>query len=127
MTGVEYPTLDDAVYVCERLGLYVRDGGALESALARPASIVWGTEAYVGIHLKGAALLDALNRSDPLVDGNRRLSWTMVDLLYTLNGLRLTVEPGEGDAFIRAVGGDEHLGLDEIAVWLERRSAAIDE
>lgn len=125
MSLFEYPTMEDALYVCEKLGLYIRDAGALDSALARPAAVVWGNEAYGRIHLKGAALLDAINRSHPLVDGNKRLSWTMVDLFYDLNGQRLTVGPVEGDTFIRSVGGDEHLSLEDIANWLEERSAPV--
>ena len=124
MSSVEYPLLEDALYFCERCGLYIRDVGALDSALARPAATVWGKEAYEGIHLKGAALLDAISGSHPLLDGNKRLSWTMVDLLYDLNGLRLTVDPAEGDAFIRAVGGD-HLDLGDIATWLEAHSKPV--
>jgi len=124
VSGFEYPAMEDALYFCERAGLYIRDPGALDSALARPASVVWGTEAYEGIHLKGAALLDALSRSHPLPDGNKRLSWTMVDVFYDLNGYRLTVDPVEGDAFVRTVGGD-HLELEDIATWLEAHSASV--
>jgi len=117
--------MEDALYVCEKLGLYIRDAGALDSALVRPASVVWGTEAYEGLHLKGAALLDAINRSPPLVDGNKRLSWTMVDLFYDLNGFRLAVDPDQGDVFIRSVGGDDHLPLEDVAHWLEERSSRL--
>ncbi|WP_156374237.1 type II toxin-antitoxin system death-on-curing family toxin [Cellulomonas sp. Leaf334] len=118
--------MEDSLYVCEVLGLYIRDAGALDSALARPASVVWGDEAYEGIHMKGAALLDGINRSHPLLDGNKRLSWTMVDAFYSLNGLRLTVDPGEGDEFVRAVGGD-HIDLEQIATWLEEHSSPAPE
>jgi death-on-curing protein len=65
VTTVDYPTMDDAVYFCERAGLYIRDPGALASAIARPAAVVWGSEAYDGIHRKGAALLDGIRRSHP--------------------------------------------------------------
>lgn len=122
MSDFEYPTMEDALYVCEVLGLYIRDAGALDSALARPASVVWGVEAYEGIHLKGAALLDGINRSHPLLDGNKRLSWTMVDAFSSLNGLRLTVGPDEGDVFVRAAGG-EHVDLEKIATWLREHSS----
>lgn len=126
MTDFLYPDMEDALYVCERAGLYIRDEGALASALARPGSVVWGTEAYEGIHLKGAALLDAVNRSHPLLDGNKRLSWTLVDAFYDMNGYRLTVDPDEGDRFVRSVGGDDHLTLEEIAGWLEAHARPLD-
>ena len=126
MSSFEYPTMEDALHFCEVLGLYIRDAGALDSALARPAAVVWGDEAYEGIHMKGAALLDGINRSRPLLDGNRRLSWTMVDAFYSLNDLRLTVEPDQGDEFVRAVGG-ENIDLEKIATWLEAHSSPSSE
>lgn len=119
---VDYPELADALDVCDRLGLHIRDVGALASAIERPAQVVWGTEAYLGIHAKGAALLDAINRSHPLLDGNKRLSILLVMLLYRLNGLDLRVDPVEGDAFIREVAGDVHPPMDRIASWLEDRA-----
>ncbi len=119
MTTFRYPTADTARRFCEALGLSIRDPGSLASAVARPSQVVWGTEAYVGIHAKGAALLDAINRSHPLHDGNKRLSWLLVATFYEVNGHPLTVDPVEGDEFIRTVGGDEHLDLTLIADWLE--------
>ena len=77
-SGRAYPELADALDICDRLRLHVRDAGALASAIERPAQVVWGEEAYVGIHAKAAALLDAINRSHPLVDGNKRLSVLLV-------------------------------------------------
>ena len=113
-----YPRLDTARRICDRFGLHIRDAGALASALARPSQVVWGAEAYVGIHLKAAALLDAINRSHPLHDGNKRLSWVLVASFYEVNGYSLVVEAHEGDAFIRDVGGDDHLDLERIGDWL---------
>lgn len=128
MTGgpVEYPELADAQDICDQLGLHIRDAGALASAVARPAVVVWGEEAYPSIHLKAAALLDGINRSHPLLDGNKRLSILLVMLLYQLNGWRLQVDPAEGDRFIRDVAGDRRLELDEIAAWLADRCHAGD-
>lgn len=117
-----YPDLADAQGVCERLGLHVRDAGALASAISRPCQVVWGVEAYPTLHLKAAALLDAVNRSLPLHDGNERLSVVLTILLYALNGVAIEIDPAEGDAFIRTVGGDEHLDLEGVASWLAART-----
>lgn len=117
-----YPTPDTAKRICDRFGLHVRDAGALASALARPSQVVWGVEAYPGIHAKAAALLDAVNRSHPLHDGNKRLSWLLVAAFYEVNGFSLLTEPVEGDEFVRTVGGDEHLDLGELTGWLERHA-----
>ncbi|VTR78240.1 type II toxin-antitoxin system death-on-curing family toxin [Cellulomonas hominis] len=117
-----YPELADALDICERLHLHIRDVGALASAIDRPAQVVFGTEAYVGIHSKGAALLDAINRSHPLLDGNKRLSVLLVMLLYRVNGFDLVIDPVEGDDFIRVVAGDVHPEMDRIVDWLEDRA-----
>jgi death-on-curing protein len=115
----------DALDICDALGAHIRDVGALASAVERPAQVVWGVEAYDGIHAKGAALLDAVNRSHPLLDGNKRLSILLVMLLYRLNGFDLAVDPVEGDAFIRRVASAPHLELDEIEAWLSGRAVPL--
>lgn len=120
---IEYPDYDDALDICQRLGLVIRDAGALASSLDRPAQMVWGSEAYVGLDLKAAALLDSISRNHPLHDGNKRLAYLLVALFYVLNGRRLVVDPDEGDVFMRTVAGDEHLELDEIAAWLNAHTS----
>lgn len=117
-----YPELADALDICDRLTLHIRDSGSLASAVDRPAQVVYGTEAYIGLHAKGAALLDAINRSHPLVDGNKRLSVLLVMLLCRLNGYDLVIDAAEGDEFIREVAGDVHPEMGAIAAWLEERT-----
>ena len=69
---VEYLTLEDALSLIEDLAVGpVRDLGLLDSALHRPATMLWGRDAYTTIDEKAAALLDSLVRN-PLVDGNKR-------------------------------------------------------
>jgi death-on-curing protein len=125
MTEYLYVEMEDALDFCELLGLYIRDEGALASALTRASAVVWGVEAYEGLHAKAAALLDGLNRSHPLLDGNKRLAWTLTDVFYRLNGLALRAEPREVDHFVRTVGGDAHLSIEEIAAWLEAHAVEI--
>jgi death-on-curing protein len=120
-----YPELADALDICDLLGLHILDVGAPASAVERPARVVWGAEAYEAIHAKGAALLDAVNRSHPLLDGNTRLSILLVMLLYRLNGFDLVIDAVEGDAFIRRVAGAPHLELDEIASCLGERTGPL--
>lgn len=125
VTPFAYPELADALDICDRLTLHIRDVGSLASAIDRPAQVVYGVEAYVGIHAKGAALMDAINRSHPLLDGNERLSILLVMLLYRLDGLDLVIDADEGDEFIREVGGDAHPEMDTIAAWLEDRAVDV--
>lgn len=43
------PELADALDVCQRLGLHIRDVGAPASAVDRPTQVIWRHEAYRGI------------------------------------------------------------------------------
>lgn len=81
-----YLDLEDALFVVERLGFHVRDAGLLASALARPATTLWGADAYPDLPTKAASLLESLARNHPLIDGNKRLAWTLTVLLCWING-----------------------------------------
>lgn len=119
-----YPDMDTARVIIDTLGLHVRDAGALASAIERPGQVVWGVEAYPDLHLKAAALLDAINRSHPLIDGNKRLSFLLMVRLYDLNGYDFLEDPAANDTFIRHQFGADHLPLEAIASWLAHRVIA---
>ncbi|MDQ0801438.1 Fic family protein [Arthrobacter sp. SLBN-112] len=91
-----YLDIEDALQVVDRYGFHIRDVGLLASALARPATTVMGSEAYPGLALKGAALLESVARFHPLVDGNKRTAWTLVVLLLWINGYRHDFATNEG-------------------------------
>lgn len=65
----------------------VRDHGIIEAAAARPRTTVFGRDAYPDRWLKAAALLHALAKGHPLVDGNKRLSWLSARVFLELNGV----------------------------------------
>jgi death on curing protein len=95
---VIYLTLDEILRVAERaLGpdFVVRDHGLLESAVARPATSVFGQDAYPTLEDKAAALLHSLARNHSLVDGNKRLALAGVIAFYGVNGRRLTLTNDE--------------------------------
>ena len=52
----------------------VRDRGALQSALARPAATFGGEDLYPEIADKAAALMHSLALNHPFVDGNTRVA-----------------------------------------------------
>ncbi|MBN9140003.1 MAG: type II toxin-antitoxin system death-on-curing family toxin [Micrococcales bacterium] len=83
-----YLTIDDALQVLGRFGFHARDAGLLASALARPATTVFGTDAYETLELKAAVLLESLARNHALVDGNKRTAWTLTVLFLWINGYR---------------------------------------
>ncbi|UNX53935.1 type II toxin-antitoxin system death-on-curing family toxin [Georgenia sp. TF02-10] len=85
-----YLTVEDLLILCDQLGrLQVRDVGLLDSAAHRPASVLFGVEAYPDLHSKAAVLLESIVRNHPLVDGNKRLGWVAAVVFYGLNGIEL--------------------------------------
>lgn len=85
-----YLTLEDLVWLCRDLGdLQVRDLGLLHAAAERPATTLYGADAYPTVHEKAAALLQSLTRYHALIDGNKRLAWLSTVVFYGLNGVEL--------------------------------------
>jgi death-on-curing protein len=84
----QYLELDDALHVVSRFGFHLRDAGLLGSALSRPATTIFGADAYESLELKAAAMLESLARSHPLIDGNKRTAWTLMALFLWINGYR---------------------------------------
>ena len=93
----------------------VRDFGLLESALARPATTLLGRDAYPGLHLKAAALLQSLCANHALVDGNKRLAWAATAVFLVLNGARPRVDQDAVFDLVVAVSEGGMRDLDRIA------------
>ena len=51
---------------------------------SRPRASAYAEDAYPTIELKAAPLLPFLARNDPLVDGNKRLSWLAIVVFLDL-------------------------------------------
>lgn len=105
-----YLTLPELMHVAERtLGgdVSVRDYGLLEAALARPQASAFGSDAYVGLADKAAALLHSLARDHGLVDGNKRLALAATLAFLGLNGLRLTWTNDQAYALVMRVAAGE--------------------
>ena len=85
-----YLSVEDIVYLAGRLGQPLpRDAGLVVSAAARPATTVFGQDAYPDLHTKAAALLHSLARNHAFVDGNKRVAWLSAGALYWINGHEL--------------------------------------
>jgi death on curing protein len=118
----DYPATDEvliaAEYACGFRPL-VRDPGLLESSLVRPATTVFGKDAYPSVWDKAAALLHSLATTQSLADGNKRTGWAACWLLLGLNGQRLspTLDVDAAEAFVAAIAANE-LTWEEIAARL---------
>lgn len=103
MTGErwDYLDLDDVLAVAEVAtgkAPQVREWGLLASAVQRPQATAFGHDAYPELPAKAAALLHALARNHPLMDGNKRTAWVAARLFAALNGADLRapdVDAGE--------------------------------
>jgi death on curing protein len=124
---MEHLTVEDLLSIAEEvLGApAVRDIGLLDSAAHRPQASAFGEEAYATIHEKAAALLDAVVRHHPLVDGNKRLGWAATVVFYDLNGYDL--DPSSVDEAVALVvtvaAGHMELGKlsERLARWTHQR------
>ena len=75
----------------------VRDVGLLESAVHRPRASVLGQNAYPDLLTKAGALLHSLARTNPLVDGNKRLAWLATWVFLAKNSAVL--DPDDDTAY----------------------------
>lgn len=125
---IRYLDLDDLLAAAEAAvgrAPEIRDYGLLESDLARPATTVFGTDAYPGVHEKAAALLHSVVRNHALVDGNKRLGWVAVRLFYVLNNLDLRADHDDVFAFVMGVAAGEITQIDVMAAWLSSRAVEV--
>jgi death on curing protein len=98
-----YLTLEDLLALIADLEIGpIRDLGLLDSAAHRPTTSIYGHEAYPNLDDKAAVLLESLVRNHPMVDGNKRLGWLAVVVLYGLNGVEL--DAPDDDAYDLVVG-----------------------
>ena len=116
---IDYLSLDDLLEIAEGvLGeVLVRDAGLLASAAARPATTVFGTEAYPQFTEKAAALMHSLARNHALVDGNKRLAWAATRAFCLLNGRDIRYSLDDAEQFVLGVASGE-LDRTQIAGWL---------
>lgn len=118
-----YLTLEDARVTIDRLGFVVRDQDLLEGCLGRPMASAFGEEAYPDLEGKAAALMEAINRSHPLIDGNKRLSWLCLLIFLRSNGSDLKAPVDDAESFVLEVAAGD-LEFADIAAWI--RSHRVD-
>jgi len=116
----EYLTLDDMLALVGDLEIGpVRDVGLLDSAVHRPTTQLWGSDAYVSLDEKAAALIQSLVGNHALVDGNKRLGWLSLVVFYGLNGVALEVADDDAYDFVIAIDDGSLSEVIDIAVRLQ--------
>jgi death-on-curing protein len=95
-------------------GHALRDFGLLDGAVQRPQSSAFGEDAFPSLVEKAAALLHALARNHPFVDGNKRTAWTAVNVFFLINGMVISADQGDIVALVVDVS-EGLLGVPDIA------------
>ncbi len=102
----------------------IRDEGALESTLARPAQLLH--------YQPDASLCDlaacygfGFVKNHVFHDGNKRISLTSIDVFLQLNGFQLKAEEADAVLTIRDVATSV-MGESELAVWIKENSSSFD-
>ena len=121
---MQYLSLEDALQQISISGFYVKDAGLLDSALARPQTSVFGEDAYPTLELKAAAMTHSVIKNHPMVDGNKRTSWFLLNAFLYINGYLLEMSTEEGLEFTLGVATDQ-LSLEEAAEKIRSHMRAI--
>jgi len=106
-----------------RTGL--RDRGALESALARPAATFGGEDLYPDIADKAAALMHSLALNHPFVDGNKRVAAFAAIVFAESNGHECLATPDELVDTTLAVA-EGKMAIEALAIWFRQRLRSVE-
>ena len=96
----------------------VRDGGALESALARPRNLAAYDDPDASA--LAAAYAFGVARNHPFVDGNKRTAWVLARLFLKLNGVPLEFIEAEAVLIMLSLAAGE-ITESELADWFRER------
>ncbi|MFY0670496.1 MAG: type II toxin-antitoxin system death-on-curing family toxin [Aquiluna sp.] len=121
---MQYLSLEDALQQIAIAGFYVKDAGLLDSALARPQTSVFGEDAYPTLEVKAAAMTHSVFKNHPMVDGNKRTSWFLLNAFLYINGYLLEMSTEEGLEFTLGVATDQ-LSLEQAAEKIRSHMRAI--
>lgn len=121
---MQYLSLEDALQQIAIAGFYVKDAGLLDSALARPQTSVFGEDAYPTLEVKAAAMTHSVIKNNPMVDGNKRTSWFLLNAFLYINGYLLEMSTEEGLEFTLGVATDQ-LSLEQAAEKIRSHMRAI--
>ncbi|MFO7628367.1 MAG: type II toxin-antitoxin system death-on-curing family toxin [Prochlorococcaceae cyanobacterium] len=103
----------------------LRDLGLLEASLAQPHQSFAGTDLYLGLSAKAAALGFSLIQNHPFVDGNKRIGHAAMETTLVLNGIELTASVDAAEAVVLAVASGE-CDREAFSRWVAQNQRAAD-
>jgi death on curing protein len=98
---------------------WLRDRGALESAVAQPEASFGGEDLYPTLAEKAAALGHALIQNHPFADGNKRIGHGAMEVFLLLNGYEIEGSVDEQEELIIGVASGKVSRI-ELGEWLAR-------
>ena len=99
----------------------IRDGGAIESALARPTNLAaYGNPDAAEL---AAAYIYGLAKNHGFIDGNKRTAWVTGRVFLADNGLALDFAPLDAIQVMEGVAAGR-ITETELALWLRSRLRA---
>ncbi len=110
-----YLTVDHLLIIAEAIGVKptLRDSGLLDSAAARPQTMLFGADAYPSLWDKAASLMHSVVRNHAFVDGNKRVGLTAALAFLHVNGVR--TEPFNDDEAYKLTVGVAAGDFDDVA------------
>lgn len=99
----------------------MRDRGALEAAVARPAMTFGGEDLYVDLPSKAAALMHSLVMNHAFVDGNKRVGAMAAELFVAVNGTHLAVDDTSFEETTYAVARGD-MNVEALTIWFRQRT-----
>jgi death-on-curing protein len=95
----------------------VRDGGALESAVAQPAMTFGERDLYPTLAEKAAALAFSLVMNHPFVDGNKRIGHYAMETFLMMNDHEIIAPRDEQEHTILKLASGA-MEREEFAAWV---------
>lgn len=121
---IRYLTASDVVAINEAItgGAGIRELRLLDSALRRPALVLFGQAQFPTLLDKAAAYMHSLAYHHLFYDGNKRTAVRAVALFLSRNGMRLLYTPAADEAYVLEIAQGRH-SVERIAEWLAARVA----
>jgi death-on-curing protein len=114
-------TVDDVIdFHAREIGPgLLRNRGALEGAVNRPRTTVFGEDAFPDLFTKAAALLQGVDRAQAFQDGNKRAAWAAMVLFCALNGHWVNISTVDGYELAMSVAQHQLDDVEAIAEALK--------
>lgn len=119
-----WPQFSDVAAWLAKNGHVARDWGLFAASLERPLTTFDGMEIYPDLWTKAAAMLDSIERSDPFIDGNKRVGFLMVALVLRGNGVDDSHVSDDQWFDLITATASTHLPTPEIAALLRQLIAS---